>query len=120
MGRFQWVEVDGKQIRVAIARDRRGVWIGWPGASAFVEREAHFAGEGAADDRVTAPMTGKVVKVEVGVGDPVDEGALLVVLEAMKMEYRLTAPHGGRVVSVSCAEGQLVDLGATLVTLENG
>ncbi len=120
MGRYDWLEVEGRRVRVAIARDRRGVWVGWPGASAFLKREEHIAGEGASDDRVAAPMTGKVVKVEVQAGDAVEEGALLVVLEAMKMEYRLTAPHGGRVAAVICTEGELVDLGATLVTLESG
>ncbi|MEL6544694.1 MAG: biotin/lipoyl-containing protein [Myxococcota bacterium] len=120
MGRFEWLEIEGKRVRVAVARDSKGVWLGWPGASVFLKREQHFTGEGAADDRVTAPMTGKVVRVEVAAGDVVEEGALLVVLEAMKMEYRLTAPHAGSVASVSCSEGELVDLGATLVTLEGG
>ncbi|MEM6730079.1 MAG: biotin/lipoyl-containing protein [Myxococcota bacterium] len=115
---FEWVEIDGRRIRVGVVRTSKGVWVSWPGASAFVERERHAAGESAADDRVTAPMTGKVVRVAVCDGDSVETDALLVVLEAMKMEYRLTAPHAGRVSEVRCSEGELVDLGATLVVLE--
>ncbi|MEO1481623.1 MAG: biotin/lipoyl-containing protein [Myxococcota bacterium] len=116
--RFEWIEIDGRRVRVAVARTAKGVWVSWPGASAFVKREIHTAGESASDDRVTAPMTGKVIKVDVSAGDAVSEGQMLVVLEAMKMEYRLTAPQAGTVAEVRCSEGELVDLGATLVTLE--
>jgi 3-methylcrotonyl-CoA carboxylase alpha subunit len=62
-------------------------------------------------------MTGRVVQVLVKAGDAVEMGASLVVLEAMKMEYRLTAPRAGEVERVSCREGELVDLHAILVTL---
>ncbi|MEM6531596.1 MAG: biotin/lipoyl-containing protein [Myxococcota bacterium] len=116
--RFEWIDVDGRRVRAALAKTSKGVWVSWPGASAFIKREVHSAGESAADDRVTAPMTGKVIKVDVSAGDEVSEGQMLVVLEAMKMEYRLTAPHAGTVAEVRCSEGELVDLGATLVTLE--
>ena len=89
----------------------------WPGGATFVARKHHYSREQAADDGVRAPMTGKVVQVAVAPGDTVAADALLVVLEAMKMEYRLTAPHAGRVVSVGCKAGDLVELGATLVVL---
>jgi biotin carboxyl carrier protein len=62
-------------------------------------------------------MTGRVVGVAAKQGMAVAKGDLLVVLEAMKMEYRLSAPHNGTVDGVHCAEGELVDLGASLVTL---
>ena len=50
-----------------------------------------------------APLTGKVIEVAVNAGDEVGADQLLVVLEAMKMEYRLTAPAAGAVQSVHCA-----------------
>jgi len=56
-------------------------------------------------------MTGKVVAIRVGAGETIEEGTVLVVLEAMKMEYRLTAPRAGVVEKIQCAEGELVDLG---------
>ncbi len=62
-------------------------------------------------------MTAKIVQVRVSVGADVAEGDLLVVLEAMKMEYRLVAPRAGKVAEVGCREGELVDLGAVLVKL---
>lgn len=112
------VELEGRKVRVAVARGPRGVWVGWPGGAAYVQRaEQARAGGAAAEDSVSAPMTGKVVMVRVAPGDVVKTDDVLVVLEAMKMEYRLTAPRDGTVRAVSCKAGELVDLGATLVEL---
>jgi 3-methylcrotonyl-CoA carboxylase alpha subunit len=61
-------------------------------------------------------MTGKVIQVSATPGRSVAENEVLVVLEAMKMEYRLAAPRAGVVAAVHCAVGDLVDLGRTLVT----
>lgn len=102
---------------MAVVRAPEGVWVGWHGGSAFFQEEKRDAARGIEDDTVRAPMTGRVVKVVVASGDEVKEDDVLVVLEAMKMEYRLGAPHGGKVQAVHCAEGELVDLGKTLVTL---
>ncbi len=52
-------------------------------------------GGAASDAHVTAPMPGKIVKIAVSEGDAVEERALLVVFEAMKMEHRIEAPHIG-------------------------
>jgi acetyl/propionyl-CoA carboxylase alpha subunit len=65
-----------------------------------------------------APMPGKVIRVVVGEGDTVADGAVLLVLEAMKMEHTLRAPHGGTVVKVHCAPGEQVESGAVLVVIE--
>jgi 3-methylcrotonyl-CoA carboxylase alpha subunit len=67
--------------------------------------------------QVTAPMPGKIVKVAVREGDEVEEHALLVVLEAMKMEHRIEATAGATVKSVLVKEGQIVTSGTPLVEL---
>jgi 3-methylcrotonyl-CoA carboxylase alpha subunit len=67
---------------------------------------------------LTAPMPGTVVKVAVGEGDEVEEGQLLLVLEAMKMEQPVAAPHAGRVASLPYGEGDLVPGGAVLAEIE--
>ena len=99
---------------------RRGtaVWVGWPGGAARFERDEAMAKGAFKDGAVRAPLTGKVIKVDVQVGQAVEADAVLVVLEAMKMEYRLTAPRAGKVGAVSCAVGELVDQGRTLVELD--
>jgi len=66
---------------------------------------------------VIAPMPGKIVKVAVSENDAVEEHALLVVLEAMKMEHRIEASAAARVKSVLVKEGQIVAAGAPLVEL---
>jgi len=111
---------DGRKHRFAAARTREGVWIGWPGRAVFIaaqrDRKARDH-DGPAEDEIRAPMTGKVVKILVEAGDSIEAGAVVVVLEAMKMEYRLSAPGAGTIAAVHCSEGELVDLGKTLVTL---
>jgi propionyl-CoA carboxylase alpha chain len=63
-------------------------------------------------------MTGLIRKVCVAVGDHVDEGALLLVLEAMKMEHRMLAHASGVVKEVRVREGQMVDPDDVLVLIE--
>jgi pyruvate carboxylase subunit B len=69
---------------------------------------------------VKAPMPGLVVRVEVTVGQRVEVGAGLVVVEAMKMENELRAQRAGVVETVHVAAGQTVDKGASLVTIVPG
>jgi len=67
---------------------------------------------------VQAHITGTVWKIEVKVGDTVEEGQTVVILESMKMEMPVEAPSAGKVASIAISEGQAVDEGATLVVLE--
>jgi 3-methylcrotonyl-CoA carboxylase alpha subunit len=63
-------------------------------------------------------MPGKIVKVVSEVGTSVKGGDVVIVMEAMKMEYTLKAAADGVVKSVNCLAGDQVALGATLVLLE--
>ncbi|HEY4281293.1 MAG TPA: biotin/lipoyl-binding carrier protein [Conexibacter sp.] len=67
---------------------------------------------------VEAHITGTVWRVEVEVGDTVDEGDTVVILESMKMEMPVEAEDPGVVKEIRCAEGQAVSEGDTLVVLE--
>ncbi|MFP3517731.1 acetyl/propionyl/methylcrotonyl-CoA carboxylase subunit alpha [Pseudomonas sp. SIMBA_077] len=67
---------------------------------------------------LTAPMNGSVVRVLVDVGQTVEAGEQLVVLEAMKMEHSLRAPHAGVVKALFCDEGDMVSEGAALIEME--
>jgi biotin carboxyl carrier protein len=62
-------------------------------------------------------MPGKIVKIAVAEGDEVEERALLVVLEAMKMEHRIEAPHAGTVRGVRVQAGALVRGGEQLLEI---
>ena len=67
---------------------------------------------------VEAHITGTVWKVEVEVGDQVDEGDTVVILESMKMEMPVEAEDPGTVTEIRCEEGQSVQEGDVLVVLE--
>ena len=67
---------------------------------------------------IAAQLSGKVLRVEVKVGDAVEAGQRLIVLEAMKMENEINAPKDGTVKEVPVNEGDQVSEGQTLVIIE--
>ncbi|MGI8505659.1 MAG: biotin/lipoyl-binding carrier protein [Solirubrobacteraceae bacterium] len=67
---------------------------------------------------VEAHITGTVWKIEVEVGDSVQEGDAVVILESMKMEMPVEAEDPGVVKEIRCSEGQSVSEGDTLVVLQ--
>ena len=66
---------------------------------------------------VEAHITGTVWKIECAVGDTVEEGDTVVILESMKMEMPVEAEDAGTVARIICQEGQAVSEGDTLVVL---
>ena len=75
---------------------------------------APAAGSG---ESVPAPLAGNIWKVQVSAGQAVQEGEVLVILEAMKMETEVRAAKSGTVVSVDVKEGDTVQVGDSLITL---
>ncbi len=67
---------------------------------------------------VEAHITGTVWKIEVAVGDRIEEGDTVVILESMKMEMPVEAEDSGTVKEILCSEGQAVNEGDPLVVLE--
>ena len=67
---------------------------------------------------IKAHITGTVWKIEVKVGDKVDEGQTVVILESMKMEMPVEAEEAGEVETIHVKEAQAVTEGAPLVTLK--
>jgi 3-methylcrotonyl-CoA carboxylase alpha subunit len=82
-------------------------------------RDPHApAGEDAAgENRLSAPIPGRVVKLLVAVGEAVVKGQLLAVLEAMKTEIKIVAPRDGVVAHLGCAEGETVEEGIEILSL---
>ena len=76
------------------------------------------AGGALADNRVVAPMPGRVVLLDVVEGASVAAGDRIAVLEAMKMQLTLAAPQAGVVRDLAVAQGEQVEEGAVLCTLE--
>ena len=67
---------------------------------------------------VEAHITGTVWKIECEVGQQINEGDTVVILESMKMEMPVEAEDDGKVKEIACKEGQSVSEGDTLVVLE--
>jgi biotin carboxyl carrier protein len=67
--------------------------------------------------KLEAPMQGKIVAVKVSAGQAVQEGDVIAVLEAMKMENEIVAPQAGTVASVNVAAGQTVEAGDLIASL---
>lgn len=81
------------------------------GGAAIAQRAAPSTG------LVVAPMPGRVVAIRVSVGEAVEKGALLLVVEAMKMQNELYSAGAGRVQEVLIGVGDTVERGAALVRI---
>jgi len=120
-GEYLQVEQDGQRRQHLAIRRGSHLYLQWqdellcvtvydPIAAAEASHHAHGG--------MTAPMNGSIVRVLVEVGQTVEAGTALVVLEAMKMEHSIRAAEAGVVKALYCAEGDMVTEGSTLVELE--
>ena len=71
----------------------------------------------AAGEVVKSPMPGNILKINVAQGQKVNEGDVLIVLEAMKMENEIVATKSGTVAQIVTAKGAVVETGAPLVVI---
>ena len=78
----------------------------------------HSAADEASDGHLKAPMNGRIVNVAVKPGQAVEEGDLLITVEAMKMEHAIRAARSGVVKNVFFEQGSLVNEGDELIELE--
>jgi acetyl-CoA carboxylase biotin carboxyl carrier protein len=67
---------------------------------------------------IIAPMGGKILEVKVNVGDTVNDGDEVIILEAMKMELPVVAEASGTVKEVKCNKGDAVEAEAVMIVLE--
>ena len=113
-------EVDGRRITVAL-------WMpdptedGLPRATstAAKPRRQHHAGVlGSGSNSVTVPMQGTIVKVSVEVGQEVEAGQTVMILEAMKMENSVNAERAGVVMSINVSSGDSVSAGDVVAVIE--
>jgi acetyl-CoA/propionyl-CoA carboxylase biotin carboxyl carrier protein len=115
------VEVDGRLFGVKVIGDAAvAATAGNPaGLRRPPRRErADAAGAGGATESLVSPIQGTVLKVSVGKGDEVAEGALICVVEAMKMENEITAHRSGRVSMLNVQEGGSVASGDVIAVIE--
>lgn len=119
------VEVGGKRIEVSLPGGLSlGGGTGGSGGGATRKAApkrsgAAKSGAAASGDSVTAPMQGTIVKVAVEEGQTVESGAIVVVLEAMKMEQPITAHKAGVITSLKATVGETVASGTVLAEIKD-
>ena len=131
--RVDEVEVSVKTNGDGSLRIGPGGRIGWSVASAntrwvfldgrVYEFEVQQAGRGrrrggSHHGSLSAPMPATVRRIDVKVGDRVERGATLLILEAMKMELPVKSQSAGVIEAINCQEGDLVQPGAPLIEIE--
>ena len=113
--------IDGTTFSADYTMTEGRVWLAADGhhleirSQDLLARDADHEGGGG---MVRAPMSGKVIKIDVAPGASVSKGDRLAVLEAMKMEHSLVASADGTVRELGAGEGDQVDEGQMLITLE--
>jgi len=113
------VEVSGKRLEVSVPRR---LLVGEIGSAAGHapkrSRSSHQSSHtGAKGNTLLAPMQATVVKIAVNEGDSVQEGDLIVVLEAMKMEQPLTAHRSGTIASIGVQVGATISAGTKILEI---
>ena len=107
------VEIDGRRIEVALPAT-----FGITGARKRKKRKGAGAKAAVSGDAVTAPMQGTVIKVNVEEGQEVEEGDIVMVLEAMKMENPVKAHKSGTVTGLAVEAGASTTKGAQLLEIK--
>lgn len=69
-------------------------------------------------EKITSPMPGNILNVNVSPGDQVKKGQILMILEAMKMENEIMSPVDGTIVSIHVTKGATVDSGTLLCIIK--
>ena len=111
------VEVSGRRFDVTVIGEALAANGAGPAKKA-PRRERKTGGGGGAPGELVSPIQGTVLKVAVEKGAEVDEGALICVIEAMKMENEITAPSAGTVEELGVSEGGSVATGDTIAVIK--
>ena len=99
--------IDGRAFEVQVEEEQ-----------AAAPHERRTGGRKSKSGNVSTPIPGKVVTVEVVVGQSVREGDVVLVLEAMKMQSEVAAPISGTVTEINCVAGENVEANVPLVIIE--
>ena len=122
------VIVNGVEYEVSVEVSDDGKWhatvegttfeIEIPDSGPVIKKKRAGGGKKKKSGTVSANIPGKIVTIEVEVGQEVEEGQVILILEAMKMQNEIQAPVSGTVTSVNCDEGQSIEANVPLIVIE--
>ena len=114
------VDVDGVTRRYDVRVLESAVLVDGPRGGATLRIVPRFVDPSTqvAAGSLLAPMPGSVIAVRAAVGDVVQEGQAILVMEAMKMQHTIAAPYAGTVTELSASAGQQVEAGVVLAIVE--
>jgi biotin carboxyl carrier protein len=127
MGDVRKVIVDGVEFEVDIevedgsykaTVEGQTFEISIPDAAPASLKRKRDSGRGKKSGVISANIPGKVVTIDVAVGDVVEEGHVILILEAMKMQNEITTPIAGMVESINCVEGQSIEANIPLAVIK--
>lgn len=108
----------GQKIIANVVRDKDTFWVHIDGKIlTFNSADSRKSSAKVTEGSLQAPMPGTILDVQVAVGQEIEEGQSLLIMEAMKMEHKITAPFSGIVEKVNCNIEQKVDRGFILIEL---
>lgn len=114
-GGYLNINLGGRDIKAVVSRIEENKYVFYDGDVYEVipvkPEGKKYRDEGTGEEELKSPISGRVVKVPVKEGDRVETGDVLMVIEAMKMEYIIRAPWAGTVEKVNFTEGQQIDIG---------
>ena len=101
------VSVADSQFEVQVEQEREG-----PPKRGSQTRSSY-----AKSGTISSPIPGKVVSIHISVGDEVEEGSVLMILEAMKMQNEVQAPISGTIAELNCQTGDNIEANSPLVVI---
>ena len=114
--------IQGQTLRGFVERVGSQVWVALNGKVIALESDSKKSrkksGPTGKAPEILAPMPGKITSLKLKVGDAVNVGDVVMVMEAMKMEYSLKAQVKGKIKTISCKEQDQVTLGQLLAEIE--
>ena len=111
------VRVNGKDFTVEVAMGGSGTMAPAPATTAAPAATPAAAPTGGGGSPLTAPLPGSIFSMRCNVGDAVNEGDTVLVMESMKMESEVKAHQGGTIQSILVKEGDNVQTGDQLVII---
>ena len=109
------LEQDGELWKATVEGETFEIKV--PDSGPAPKQRRSSGGKSKKSGKVTANIPGKVVTVEVKVGQEVEEGQVVMILEAMKMQNEIQAPVAGTVTEIHCEEGQSIEANVPLLVI---